>query len=123
MKATLEPSDSSGGTKMEPPEKTIPTYADLGIDKKDAAQIKLGGLIKEMPKNEGAKGQLIGRSIIGATKMEVPIKTIPTYSELGITYKDAAQWQDMAKHKRATPSKLEAVAQIPTYSTYNENHS
>jgi hypothetical protein len=51
-----------------------------------------------MPKHEGTKGQLKGKTSSGATKMEGPEKEQPsTYKELGISYKDASQWQKMAE--------------------------
>lgn len=51
-----------------------------------------------MLKNEGTAGQ--GRPNLGTTKTEVPKEQPPTYSELGINYKDASRWQQMAENKR-----------------------
>lgn len=53
-----------------------------------------------MPKNEGTKGQLIGRGVIGGNKTVPPIEDTPaTYQELGIAYRDAARWQKAAEHE------------------------
>lgn len=58
------------------------------------SEIKLGKLLKEMPKNKGTKGQLKGKTSSGSTKMEPPEQEQPaTYTELGINRKDASKWQ------------------------------
>ena len=64
------------------------------------AQIKLGELLKEMPKNEGTKNQLAGKDVSGTTKMEVPEKTQkPTYADLNIKYKDASSGRTWPKQR------------------------
>lgn len=62
------------------------------------AQIKLGEMLKEMPKNEGVR--LAGRDGFGTTKTEAPKGQPPTYAELNINYKDASRCQQMAESKK-----------------------
>lgn len=47
-----------------------------------------------MPKNEGTKGQLVGRGVIGGTNSEPPILTL---SDLGLDKKTSKLAQDIAK--------------------------
>jgi hypothetical protein len=80
------------------PKKQAREIQDYATEFVIEAEIKLGKIIKEMPKHEGAKGQLIGPGIIGSIKMEPPEKDqLPTYAELGINKKDASTWQLMAE--------------------------
>ncbi|MBI4303493.1 MAG: hypothetical protein HY665_04050 [Chloroflexi bacterium] len=59
-----------------------------------AAEIKLraerraGEMLKEAPKNEGSKGQLIGPGVIGGSTMQPP-----SYADLGIEKTQAMRWQ------------------------------
>ena len=86
--------------------KEIQDYAnEFCID----AQLKLGKLLKDMPKNEGSKGQLISRGVIGPTKTEGPIQDPPTYADLGIDYKDASRLQRAAEHSEAIAEKVAEV--------------
>jgi len=43
-----------------------------------------------MPKNEGSKGQLVSRGIIGGIQKEPPINT-PTLAEVGLTKKQSSK--------------------------------
>lgn len=54
---------------------------------------QLGTMLKDAPKATGTKGQLIGRGIIGGTKLEPPITT---YADLGLDKKTAALAQQIA---------------------------
>lgn len=66
------------------------------------AQIKLGEMLKEMPKNEG------GRPEITPTKKEGVIQgDTPTYEDLNITYKDASRCQQMAENKKEITVEIE----------------
>jgi hypothetical protein len=44
----------------------------------------MGEMLKEMPKNEGSKGQLISRGVIGGNIMKPPINEPQTLQEIGI---------------------------------------
>lgn len=48
-------------------------------------------MLKDMPKNEGAKGQ-IQQHLSGGTKTEPPVDEPPTYQDLNVTYKDAGMY-------------------------------
>lgn len=95
-------------TKQQNYSREIQDYAnEFCID----AQVKLGGLIKDMPKNEGAKGK-IQEHLSGTTKTEGPEDDVPaTYTELGIDYKDASRWQAADKHSEAIIEKVAEVKQ------------
>jgi hypothetical protein len=81
------------------PKKQAREIQDYATEFVIEAEIKLGQLLKEMPKHEGAKGQ--GRPKIGGTKKEPPKKDQPpTYAELGIKKKDASTWQLMADNEK-----------------------
>jgi N6-adenosine-specific RNA methylase IME4 len=68
---------------------------------KMAAKIKLGEILVKTPKNEGTRGQLIGRGVIGSDFVEPPIST-PTLGDLGIDKKLSSQAQKLAKLDEAT---------------------
>ena len=55
-------------------------------------------MLKDMPKNEGAKGKI--QEHTGGTKIEPPATKKPTYAEVNIDKKDASKWQNMAENKR-----------------------
>jgi hypothetical protein len=76
--------NKTGGAKAEPPVSVVPTYADLGLDKKTAAVAKLGELLQVMPKASGTRGQLKG-DVVGGTKLAPPTRTdVATYADLGL---------------------------------------
>lgn len=53
-------------------------------------------MLQEMEKAKGTRGQLDGRDISGAYRMEAPEEEVPTYAEMDITYKNAHHWQTIA---------------------------
>ena len=65
----------------------------------EAAEVKLraermaGELLAEMKKNEGTKGQLAGRGVIGDSMRESPITPVPKLADIGITPKQSMNWQ------------------------------
>lgn len=77
---------------------------------------KVGELLKEMPKNEGAKGQLNGRDSSGGFAVKPPEDDAPTLSDLGLTKTQSFRFQAIAsipeeifeaQIAEATPSKKE----------------
>lgn len=76
------------------------------------AQIKLGEMLKEMPKNEGTKGR--GRPSLGGSKTEPPKEQPPTYAELNINKKDASRCQQIAENKKEIIEKIKEVQAKPT---------
>lgn len=66
---------------------------NYAISIKIEALAQLGRMLKEMLKNPGTKGQLVGRGVIGGTKDEPPI---PTLSDLGLDKKTSKLAQDIA---------------------------
>lgn len=67
------------------------------------AQIKLGQVLRDMPKNRGEWGQF--KSDAGGTELEPPA----TYAELSINKKDALIWQFMADHEEDIRAEVERV--------------
>ena len=92
-------------TKQQNYSKEIVDYAnEFCID----AQLKLGAMLKDLPKNEGVK--LAGRDSFGDTKTEQPKEDAPTtYAELGIDRRDASRWQKAAEHKDEIKKKITEV--------------
>lgn len=68
---------------------------NFAAELKVRAERKLGEITRDMPKNEGSKGQLIGPGIIGSNNVLPPIDT-PTYSELGLDKMAVSRWQAIA---------------------------
>ena len=66
------------------------------------AQIKLGQMLKDMPKNEGQLFRGTERKPRGNTQP-------PTYTELGINYKDASVWQFIAEHEQEIQAEVQKV--------------
>jgi len=81
--------------------------AKLGLESQnEAAEIKIraerkaGELLREMPKNEGTKGQLKGSNdggISGGFIVQPPEQAPPTLQELGIEKTQSHRWQTMAE--------------------------
>lgn len=69
----------------------------------------LGGFLKTAPKNEGTKGQLVGRGLIGPTSAEGPINHVLTIAELGLTYKESADSQLLATIAEQRPEEFAAI--------------
>jgi len=57
------------------------------------AERKAGQIWKEMPKNKGTRGQLVGPGTIGGSMMEPPIEGIPTLADLDIDKHESFRWQ------------------------------
>ncbi len=68
------------------------------------ALARLGKLLKNMPKAEGTRGQLIGRGIIGGSRTVPPISTL---EQIGLTRKTSAVAQQLAALPKDT---REAIA-------------
>jgi DNA modification methylase len=60
------------------------------------AERRMGQLLKETPKNEGAKGQLAGRDSSGGPIMGPPEENTPTLAEQGITKNLSSRCQKIA---------------------------
>lgn len=60
------------------------------------AERRAGEILKEMPKNEGTRGQLAGRDSSGPSIMEGPEDDTPTLSDLGISYAQSSRFQSIA---------------------------
>jgi hypothetical protein len=57
----------------------------------------MGQILRDTPKNEGTKGQLIGPATIGGSAAEPPIDTsTPTLADMGLTKKQSARAQKLA---------------------------
>lgn len=58
---------------------------------------------------KGTKGQLVSRGVIGGTQAEPPINTAPTLADVGLTKKESAQAQFIAKVAETKPEAFEAL--------------
>ena len=104
----------------------------LGLEaQNDAAEIKIraqrraGEILLKMEKNKGTQGQLDGRDISGASRLQAPEDEPPTYADLGIAYKDAHVWQTLASMEaplfdQFLSEKREAIEEITTAAIYRE---
>ena len=73
------------------------------------AQIRLGEMLKEMPKNEGGTPEKKQYKNSTGTKTEPVEKQPATYAELNINKKDASRWQGMAENKKEITEKIEEL--------------
>lgn len=76
--------------------------ARLGLEAQNyATEIKLraerkaGQILKDIPKNEGTKGQLVGPGVIGGYRVLPPIDA-PTLEDIGVTKMQSSRWQAIA---------------------------
>lgn len=60
------------------------------------AERRAGQMLAEMPKAEGAKGQLVSRGVIGGNTMVPPINQAKTLADIGITKNESSRWQKLA---------------------------
>ena len=93
-------------TKQQNYSKEIQDYAnEFCID----AQLKLGKLLDDMPKNEGGTPEKRQYKNSTPTNLEGVEPNPPTYADLNIDYKDASRWQRAAEHSEAIVKRVAEV--------------
>ncbi len=73
------------------------------------AMTLLGDFLKQTPANPGTRGQLNGSDSSGSTKVEPPENKTPTLDEIGVSKKESAEAQALARLKEKQPDLHEQV--------------
>ncbi len=60
------------------------------------ASRRAGEMLAELPKNEGSKGQLISRGVIGGIHPYTANNDTPTLADIGITKMQSSRFQAIA---------------------------